>query len=107
MVSLLIHLSITVLLEYLVLLYFFRKEYWPCLQFAVLMNAVSLLLALFMLNQLGFYWWLILPIIIALEALGIYFFWVVKPSKAALISFSANVISAGVLALMGILGWRL
>ncbi len=103
----LFNLAIIILLQYAVLLFFFRKEWLPCLQFSVLVNAITLSLGLLLFNRLGLNIWLVFGITIVIEAVGIYFFWIVKPAKALAISTIANTVSSGFFPLMIWLGVNL
>jgi hypothetical protein len=103
----LFNLAIIIVLEYLVLLLFFRKEYWPSLQFSALMNAITLSLGLLLFNKLGMNGWAVFGLTIAIEAVGIYFFWIIKPAKALGISIIANTVSSAFFPIMIWLGVNL
>lgn len=103
----LFNLAIIIVLEYLVLLLFFKKEWLPCFQFSALMNAITLSLGLLLFNKLGMNGWVVFAITIAIEAVGIYFFWIVKPAKAVAISIIANSVSSAFFPIMIWLGVNL
>lgn len=90
----LFNLALIVVLEYLVLLFFFKKEWLPCLQFSALMNAITLSLGILLFNKLGLNGWVVFGLTIAIEAMGIYFFWIIKPAKAIAVSAVANTVSS-------------
>ncbi len=104
MALLLYNLLLIVVVEYLVLLFFFKKEWLPCIQFAALANGITFLGGLWLFGKIGLDFWAIIAITIIIEALGIYFFWVIKPAKALLISIAINVASTGFFRLTDWLG---
>lgn len=89
------NLAIIILLEYAVLLVFFRKEWVACIQFSALVNAVTFFVGLYLLAKLGLHWAVILALVTLIEAMAIYFFWTVKPTKALAASLAANLVSRG------------
>lgn len=103
----LFNLAIIVVLEYLVLLLFFKKEWLPCFQFSALINAITLSLGLLLFNKLGMDGWLVFGLTILIEAAGIYFFWIVKPTKALAVSAIANTVSSAFFPIMIWLGVNL
>lgn len=95
------------MLEYLVLLLFFKKEWLPCFQFSALMNAITLSLGLLLFNKVGMDGWMVFGLTILIEAAGIYFFWIIKPAKALAISAIANTVSSAFFPIMYWLGVNL
>ncbi len=89
------NLLLIILLEYGMLLFFFKKEWVPCLQFSALVNAVTFFVGLYLVSKQGWHFAPVLAVIVALEAMCIYFFWVVKPLKALGVSVLANLVSRG------------
>jgi hypothetical protein len=104
MAVLLYKLSIIVVLEYLVLLFFFKKEWLPCLQFAALANAITFTGGLLLFSKVGLGFFTIIAITAVVEAVGIYFFWIVRPAKAAAASVVANIVSGSFFPIMAWLG---
>ena len=98
------NLAIIVLLEYSVLLVFFSKEWLPGIQFSALANAVTFFIGLYLFTKLGMHWAVILAVVTLIEALAIFFFWTVKPTKALVVSLSANLVSRGFFQLVYWLG---
>ncbi|CAN5233804.1 hypothetical protein BH09BAC1_BH09BAC1_12660 [soil metagenome] len=104
MALLIYNLLLIIVLEYLVLLFFFKKEWLPCLQFSALANAITFAAGLLFYGKLGFDFWPIMFITVVIEAFGVYFFWIVKPVKALTVSLAANIVSTGFFPLMDWLG---
>lgn len=102
--TLLLYFGITVLLEYLVLLLFFWREWWPCMQFVVLINTITWPIGMYAYNDWGANWYLVEGCIFLVEAIGIYFFWRISAVKALLISTLANGLTAGLIPFLNLFG---
>lgn len=100
----LINLAATIVLEYLVLMVFFRKEKLSLLQFTALLNGITLAAASYLFNQQHVDWMLIEAGTTLIEAAVIYLYWDTGLPKAILASVVANAVSAGFFPLLQYLG---
>ncbi len=94
MTQLLFNLTLTIILEYLVWLLFFRKEWWAALKFSILVNVFTLPIGTYAVHELEVNWYLVEGIIFATEAVAIYLYWNTGVLKAALASIAANLLTA-------------
>lgn len=98
---------VTFVLEFLVLLLFFRKQWTSCLHYAALVNAIILPLATLLLGKLQIDWLWMEALIIGIEAAILTVWFNIDWWKALVISLIINVVSASFFPLLQYLGVNL
>ena len=104
MTALIFNLALTILLEYAVLLLFFKRQWKPCLQFSILVNCFTLPLGTILHHELHFDWFLLEGLILTTEAVAIYFYWRTSLAKSIAASAIANILTAGLFPFLHWLG---
>lgn len=104
MIILLFNIVVTAILRFVVLLFFYRKEWLQCVHFSFLVSGISLLVGSMLVDKFLINWLYIEAGIFLLEALAIRIFWNETWLRSFIISLIINLVCAGFFPLLQYLG---